>query len=113
MGNSIRVYDLWRKAAGPQHPVERAATYQLYVGADNVTGLVSLKALRKVLDARHAGYTITFGEGSWEGKREHSVVVTVVDTLAHVTSTARVLAKSLNQESVGLVRIGGEMDFVS
>jgi hypothetical protein len=93
--------------------VERAATYQLYVGADNATGLVSLKALRKVLDARHAGYTITFSEGSWEGKREHSVVVTVVGTLAHVTSTARVLVKSLKQESVGLVRIGGEMDFVS
>jgi hypothetical protein len=87
-------------------------TFQLYVGADNTTDVLDRPTLFRVLDERHEGYTVTFATGAWEGKHQESAVVTLSDTESRVRATAASLRYSLDQDSVGMVRIGGSMEFV-
>lgn len=111
MGNSPKVYEVWRKSASLSR--EDVSTWQLYVGASNISGVVETDKLYEPLIRRHLGWTITFGYGYWDGRQESSVIVTIVCSEVVARRTARDIACELNQESVGLVRAGDAMEFVS
>lgn len=109
----LRDYDPVIESEAESDRLELEGTFQLYVGADNKTGMVDVKQLYKVLNVRHTGWTVVFTVGAWEGKQETSCVVTIVASELLARGTARHLARALNQDSVGIVRIGDAMGFVS
>jgi hypothetical protein len=75
-------------------------TVEILVGADNATGLVDREALAAILDARHQGWTIRDGVGSWNGKREESVSILLADRPKRIRRTIVALRDGLNQEAV-------------
>lgn len=117
MGVSPRHYEVWRKSARRTtekgRPDALPATFQLYVGSDPESGEVDHHRLNRLLSKRHTGYTISWAAGHWRGVSEDCVVVTISDTPAIVLETARQLQLDLNQEAVGLVRVGNGMVMVN
>ena len=75
-------------------------TVEILVGANNVTGQVERDVLASVLDARHSGWTIRDGVGSWQGHREESVTVLVEDEHDAIMATMRDLVVRLDQDAV-------------
>lgn len=75
-------------------------TVEILVGADNATGLVDRDTLAAILDARHEGWTIRDGIGSWQGKREESVSVLLSDDRDAVLATVKALITPLRQDAV-------------
>lgn len=75
-------------------------TAEILVGADNATGLVDRETLAAILDARHQGWTMRDGMGSWQGQREESVSVLVMDDQDRIEGTVRALITPLRQDAV-------------
>lgn len=87
-------------------------TAEILVGADNVTGLVDRETLAAILDARHQGWTIRDGVGSWQGKREESVSVLLCDDEQAIRATVSALVTPLRQDAVAW-RVVPDLMFVS
>ena len=51
--------------------------FNLYIGADNATGIVNKDKIIYYLTHTFSGFTIIDSIGLWEGKRESSVVVSI------------------------------------
>lgn len=111
MGNSPGMYEAWRKAAGANPAAAAKRTFDLYIGADNDTGVVDTRRLHVILDECHEGYTVVPAFGRWNGKTELSVIVTVSDTRAAVMETVELIKLALQQTSIGIVT-STEMEFV-
>lgn len=75
-------------------------TVEILVGADNATGKVDRAALADILDARHDGWTIRDGLGSWKGQREESVTVLLSDPEPAVMATMVAIRDGLRQDAV-------------
>ena len=75
-------------------------TAEILVGADNATGLVDRETLAAILDARHQGWTMRDGMGSWQGQREESVSVLIMDDQDRIEGTVRALITPLRQDAV-------------
>lgn len=80
--------------------------FQLYVGANNLTGVVELETAREVLEFNglHA-WTETQTNGVWRGRPEPSVILTVSTSEGTAVRTARQLRDVLNQDAVGIVQL--------
>jgi hypothetical protein len=87
------------------------ATFNLYVG--DWKGDFNKRLGTDILQSRHAGYTITTAQGSWEGATEKTAVITISGTREDVRATAVFLAEALHQTCVGFVRIGDTMEMVT
>lgn len=86
-------------------------TCELFIGADNTTGVVDIDLLCKILDSSHDGWTLTESLGSWQGKREHSVSVLIHDNEATIRTTAVQIRDELKQDAVGF-RIVPALQFI-
>lgn len=75
-------------------------TAEILVGADNSTGRVNRDLLAAILDARHTGWTIRDGIGSWQGHREESVTVLLSDDADLIMATMRAMVAELDQDAV-------------
>lgn len=82
-------------------------TFQLYIGDAQEHHLEGI--LRLHVD----GYTMVRTMGYWKGQTEDSIVVTVSTNRGAAVRLAKDLAARLNQEAIGLVRVGDAMEFVS
>lgn len=51
--------------------------YNLYIGANNITGICEVNKVCTIINKYHEGYTITNTQGYWQGKAEESVIVTI------------------------------------
>jgi len=81
------------------------ATVQLFVGANNFTGEVDRQLLIDTLNDRHEGYTLSEGQGMWQGKPEPMVLVTISDSFDRVMSTILKIKTTLNQDAVGWIKL--------
>ena len=86
-------------------------TCELFVGADNATGVVDTELLGKILDSSHDGWTMVNATGSWRGQREPSVIVTIHDHETTIRATAVQIRDELNQDAVGF-RIVPTLSFI-
>jgi hypothetical protein len=75
-------------------------TAEILVGANNQTGRVERDRLAAILDARHQGWTIRDGLGSWQGQREESVTVLLSDDADAIMRTMRAIVAELDQDAV-------------
>jgi hypothetical protein len=75
-------------------------TAEILVGANNATGRVDRDILAAILDARHQGWTIRDGLGSWQGTREESVTVLLSDDADAIMATMRAMVSELDQDAV-------------
>lgn len=75
-------------------------TAEILVGANNETGKVERERLAKILDARHQGWAIRDGLGSWQGQREESVTVLLSDDADAIMRTMRAIVTELDQDAV-------------
>lgn len=80
-------------------------TYQLFIGANNLTGRLELDKIESILSASHKGFTILPATGYWQGKKENSCSVIVSDTARKVHQTIRTLKHQLDQEAIAFQRI--------
>jgi len=76
------------------------ATVELFIGADNETGLVDRDLLCKILDSSHDSWTMVNALGSWQGQREESVSVIIADDYDLIMATARQIKAELRQDAV-------------
>lgn len=76
-------------------------TYNLFIGANNETGIVERDTVELVLNKYHDGYTITNATGYWQGSREDSLVVTVVSKPNILKRILFELKGSLKQDAIG------------
>jgi hypothetical protein len=76
------------------------ATIELFVGADNTTGLVDRELLGKILDSSHDSWTMLDAVGSWRGQREESVCVLISGDYELIMATARQIKAELRQDAV-------------
>jgi hypothetical protein len=77
--------------------------HKLFVGANNKTGEVEVDKIIEIVGHYFAGFTVQEAIGVWQGKREKSVVVTIIaNNLAEhdVHCTVADLTVSLDQEFV-------------
>lgn len=87
--------------------------WQLYVGANNLTGVVELHSMRAVLERNVDAWTETASRGHYGNEAENSVIVTVSESEGTARRVAKELRVALNQDSVGLVKVSeNEMEFV-
>lgn len=77
-----------------------AITVEILVGANNATGRVEREILAAILDARHQGWTIRDGVGSWNGAREESVTVLLSDESDSIMASMREMVTQLDQDAV-------------
>lgn len=75
-------------------------TYQLYIGANNATGVLERDKIETIVSRRHSGFTLYEATGYWMGRSEHSAVVIITDEQTPVNETIQELKRELNQEAV-------------
>lgn len=81
-------------------------TYQLYIGANNITGKCEVDKIEKILSANHSGFTILPALlGYWEGNKEDSVSIIISDSARKVHQSIRELKQVLQQDAIGYQRI--------
>lgn len=78
-------------------------TYQLYVGADNLTGILDLPMIKTIMEKRHQGFTINPVTGYWQGQEERSAVITV--SSEDVSDTVIDLKQRLGQDAIGVLTL--------
>jgi len=76
-------------------------TYQLYIGANNVTKEVETDKIEAILNSHYEGYTLLPSVGYWLGKKENSVVVTLVSDQATLKTVLKELKEELQQDAIG------------
>ena len=82
-------------------------TYNLLIGANNVTHVVEYDVLQDTLDIVAEGYTITRTMGRWQGVNEESCIVTIGGTITGgVLALVMALRKALQQDSIGYYASG-------
>ena len=78
------------------------ASYNLYVGADNVTGEIDLDRIASIVSKRHAGFTLLPASGYWQGQPEPSCVVVISGASTYdVIETIADLRVELKQDAIG------------
>jgi hypothetical protein len=50
---------------------------KIYIGSNNITGILEVDKIKEVLATGQCGYTLTQGIGYWEGKNEDTAIVEI------------------------------------
>ena len=77
--------------------------HKLYIGANNQTGEVEVDKAIEIVGRFFAGFTVQESIGIWHGKREKSIVVTVVaneHSWSDIDNCVRSLTEELHQDFV-------------
>lgn len=75
-------------------------TYQLYIGSNNRTGEVEQSIVEAILAVYYDGFTILPSVGYWLGKKEQSIVVTVVSDANTFNTVLAELKEELHQDAI-------------
>ena len=75
-------------------------TYQLYIGANNITGDVETPLIERVLAVYYDGFTLQPSVGFWLGKKEQSVIVTVTSDVNTLNTVLSELKEVLHQDAI-------------
>lgn len=80
--------------------------YEMFIGADNETGLVDVEAVKAILGEYFKGWTMTSATGAWDWQEEPTVVVLVHDSESPDPDSVRdkvleALRSELRQEAIG------------
>ena len=87
--------------------------FRLYIGSNNKTHRLESKKAIAVVSKRFEGFTVSTGSGYWQGKPEKTLLVNIeTSRQAKVFSLSRELCRELNQQAVGVAKIG-KMAFIS
>jgi hypothetical protein len=87
--------------------------YRYYIGSNNRTKKLEDKKALRIISKQYEGLTAFKGLGYWQGKAEKSLIVEVeAEDKNKVIELARILAKELKQEAIGLAEIG-KLNFIS
>lgn len=116
MGNSVNGYKAWRDQArkASERHIELITsepdygpivTAQLFVGANNLSGIVDRITLARIMNARHDGWTSVGAVGVWKGAKEDCVMILVSDYRKKVQGTARAICRELEQDAVGYIEL--------
>lgn len=76
-------------------------TFQLYVGANNTTKRLELAKIRRIVSARHNGFTVYPVQGYWHGEKEETAIVIINDNTNRIKQTIEILKGALQQEAIG------------
>jgi hypothetical protein len=88
------------------------ATYNMFVGSNNVTHKVELDKLTNILDEYLDGYTITNAKGVWQGTHEDSVIVTIANISDQwVRLIAKNVRVNLDQNAVA-IQLVNNLEFI-
>lgn len=78
-------------------------TANLYIGADNITGITDIETINNILGKCHPnGYTVFGGNGVWHGQSEPCTMAVVTGTQQEIQATAELLRDELRQEAIGV-----------
>jgi len=83
--------------------------YEMYIGANNNSGMVEYNKIADVLNKVLEGYTIIETRGVWQGVTENSCIVTVfgrIEDDIHYQNIARELCTTLEQDAILYVNAG-------
>lgn len=75
-------------------------TFQLYIGANNVTKQCEVDKIESIVGTNHEGFTVYPATGYWLGTKEQSVVVVITDTQAKIDATIQQLKTELEQDAI-------------
>ena len=76
-------------------------TFQLYIGSNNRTGRLELSKIRRIVSARHQGFTVLPATGYWQGAQENSAIVVINDNTNKIRETIELLKNALAQDAIG------------
>lgn len=76
-------------------------TFQLYVGANNTTKRLELAKIRRIVGARHNGFTVYPVTGYWHGQSEQTAIVIINDNTNKIKQTIEILKNALSQDAIG------------
>lgn len=81
--------------------------YRLYIGSNNNTKELETNRIVGLVSNKFEGFTAYEALGYWQGNAERSLIVEI-ETLKSklVVELARILCRELQQQAVGLARIG-------
>lgn len=85
-------------------------TYQLYIGSNNRTKRLELAKIRRIVGARHEGFTVVPVTGYWHGEAEHTALVVIDDDDSKILATIATLKDELEQEAIGY-QLAPQMQF--
>ena len=86
--------------------------FRLYIGSNNTTGKLETKRAIGIVSRSFDGFTVSSGSGYWQGKAEKSLIVEIeTDKAELLNDTARNLCRELQQQAVGVAKIG-RMEFI-
>lgn len=87
--------------------------FRLYIGSNNTTHKLETAKAKSVVNRFFEGYTISKAEGLWKGQTEKSMMIDIeTDKPEAITALSKELCKELQQQAVGVAKIG-QMDFIS
>ena len=87
--------------------------YNLYIGANNETGIVEKEKAIALISKTFQGLTVQNSQGYWQSKPENSIVVSIeTDDETSILQVAKQLTVELQQQAVGVAKIG-KMEFIS
>ena len=79
----------------------KMTTFQLYIGANNRTKRLEMSKIRRIVSARHQGFTVHTAEGYWNGVKENTAIVTIAGNQTKIKNTIEILKQELEQDSIG------------
>ena len=87
--------------------------YKIYIGSNNKTKRLESKKAIRIATKQFQGFTAYKGLGYWQGKKENSLILEIeTNKKKDVLKLVKNLATGLNQEAIGLARIG-KLQFIA
>lgn len=88
--------------------------FNIYIGADNVSGKIDKAEIVRLLSSSFNGFTITLGCGFWQGKEEEVAIITIftIRTRVELIYIVAELCRKLRQDCIILQSVD-QVDFVT
>lgn len=80
-------------------------TFRIYIGSDNKTGQLDVKAIKAVLNEHFEGWTLERGVGSWKRKEEQTAIITISTDQSLLEKFVYQAKKALRQESIAAEQV--------
>lgn len=76
---------------------------KIYIGSNNTTNLLELNKIESILNKYYKAYTIIPACGYWEGKKENTAIIEIINELVN-DDVLTELKTELKQESLLITR---------
>ena len=75
-------------------------TFVLFIGSNNATGELETDKIIQTISEMYDGFTLESALGYWQGKPEHTAVVTLMDSHESLMGTIEILKGVLEQNAI-------------